>query len=111
MNVSYKHRKTWVYSDKYKRLIFFRREFFRNVLKAMKSNFLYPDSSLIHYKRVLYFKIFSKNSVNSHLAFFRRSCLRSGTGKSVYRKFKYSRHEAKRLFFKGYLTGISKSSY
>lgn len=45
------------------------------------------------------------------LSFFRNYCHRVGTGRSVFRSFKYSRHEVKRLAGKGLLQGFRKSSF
>lgn len=61
--------------------------------------------------RCYYAHLFAKIPRRYSISFFRNYCHRTGTGRSVFRSFKYSRHELKRLSAKGLITGFRKSSF
>lgn len=78
----------------------------RLTLKFLAAN---VSDSLIH--RVYYSNLLAKLPRRLNMTFFRNSCHRTGTGRSVFRQFKYSRHELKRLSHKGLISGFRKSSF
>jgi len=61
--------------------------------------------------RAYYAHVFSRIPRRYSISFFRTYCHRTGTGRSVFRTFKYSRHELKRLSAKGLVMGFRKSSF
>lgn len=67
------------------------------------------SEDLVH--RAYFSHLFAKLPRRLNLTFFRNYCHRTGTGRSVFRQFKYSRHEVKRLSHKGLLSGFRKSSF
>jgi ribosomal protein S14 len=76
------------------------------VLRALMANL-----SDTFENRCYYAHLFSKIPRRYSVSFFRTSCHRTGTGRSVFRSFKYSRHELKRLSAKGLVMGFRKSSF
>lgn len=78
----------------------------RLTLKALTANM---SDKPVH--RAYYNHLLSKLPKKLSISFFRTYCHRTGTGRSVFRRFKYSRHEVKRLSHKGLISGFRKSSF
>lgn len=78
----------------------------RLTLKALVANTTEPLAYRGYYSHLL-----AKLPRKLSISFFRNYCHRTGTGRSVFRTFKYSRHEVKRLSNKGLVSGFRKSSF
>lgn len=74
--------------------------FISNKYKILKSNKIIK----IAYRNNYFLK-------NASVSFFRRSCLRLGNCRSVFRFFKMSRYICKYLASNGFFTGLRKSSF
>lgn len=74
--------------------------FISNKYKILKSNKIIK----IAYRN----KYFAKNA---SISFFRRSCLRLGNCRSVFRFFKMSRYICRHYASNGFFTGIRKASF
>lgn len=61
--------------------------------------------------KVFLSKVFFRFSKFYSISFYRRNCVYSGYSRSVFQLFKMSRHQVKRNFFFGYMTGVRKSSF
>jgi len=64
-----------------------------------------------HKSRYYLFDLMRRFRQKASLSFIRRSCVLSGYTKSVFQKFKLSRHSGKFLASNGYLIGYRKSSF
>jgi ribosomal protein S14 len=71
---------------------------------------LYNHNSNFIYK-IYYDNLFKKISYNSSIAKLRNFCSYLNNSRSVFKKFKLSRHKIKILAANGYLTGLKKSSF
>ena len=100
------HRRLWVSRDAKYREKYVRVELKKITLRALMANL--SDS---FENRCYYAEVFSKIPRRYSISYFRTHCLRTGTGRSVFRSFKYGRHELKRLSGKGLIAGLRKSSF
>jgi len=93
---------------KYKLNILRRKELKKNIIKYFLSNQYnkFQSNKIIKfiYRNKFYYKYMS-------LSFFRRNCLLSGNGKSIFRFFKLSRYLCKHYASNGIITGLRKSSF
>lgn len=78
----------------------------RLTLKALSANLSDKPEHRAYYNYLL-----SRLPKKVSVSYFRNHCHRTGTGRSVFRQFKYSRHELKRLSHKGLISGFRKSSF
>lgn len=84
------------------------KELYKNLVKFFISN----KYSLLKSDKII--KIAYRNNYfykNSSISFFRRSCIRSGNCRSVFRFFKMSRYLCKFYASNGFLVGIRKASF
>jgi len=85
-----------------------RKELKKNIIKYFLSNQcnIFQSNKIIKfiYRNKFYYKYMS-------LSFFRRHCLLSGNGKSIFRFFKLSRYLCKHYASNGFITGLRKSSF
>ena len=96
----------WVIRDKKKRNYFHQFEIKKLVIKSLLYN------KLIDFEYKLYFdNIFKKFPYKSSIAQYRTSCLFLGNSRSVFRRFKLSRHSIKKYAPFGYMIGLKKSSF
>lgn len=100
------HRKHWVSRDAYYRQKFASVEIEKIVLKALTANLSdsFENRCYFAYRFAQIPRLWSISRV-------RISCHRTGSGRSVFPFFKYSRHELKRLSSKGLIIGFRKSSF
>jgi small subunit ribosomal protein S14 len=80
-------------------------------LKRLTLKALVADRSQPLEYRGYYNHLLVKLPKKLSISFFRNYCHRTGSGRSVFRTFKYSRHEVKRLSNKGLVSGFRKSSF
>ena len=60
----------------------------------------------------LYFdNLFKKFTNKSSISKYRTNCMFLGNSRSIFQKFKMSRHICKKLASNGFLTGLKKSSF
>jgi len=93
----------WIKNDKIIRKNYIKSEINKIVLKSL----LYNDKNLkLYFDKK--FKTFSKNTSISKC---RTNCLFLKNSRSIFKKFKMSRHIAKKCASHGFLTGFKKSSF
>jgi ribosomal protein S14 len=65
------------------------------------------------FKSIKLYRYISKSILhkNSSLSFYRRSCLKTGNCRSVFRKFKMVRHFCKSYASYGFISGLRKASF
>lgn len=80
-------------------------------LKRLTLRFLAANVSDRVINRVYYSNLYAKLPRKLNVTFFRNSCHRTGSGRSVFRLVKFSRHEFKRLSHNGFVSGLRKSSF
>lgn len=85
--------------------------FSSNELNKLVLKSLLSSEDLKFLPRVFFFFFLQKYSIKSSISFFRKFCNIDGYSKSIFRFFKMSRHNSKRLSSFGYLTGMRKSSF
>jgi ribosomal protein S14 len=88
----------------------------RNLLKKTEIKKLMIKSLLINNKsnfffKLYYDKIFKKINNNASISKIRNYCLYLNNSRSIFRKFKLSRHKIKILAANSYITGLKKSSF
>lgn len=93
---------------KYKIKLMVKKELKKNLIKFFLSNQHnnFKSKSIIKfiYRNKYYYKY-------SSISFFRRCCIISGNGRSVFRFFKLSRHLCRFYASNGYLVGLRKASF
>ena len=96
----------WIIKDKKLRNCFNKFEIKKLVLKSLLYN------KLLSFDYKIYFdNIFKKFPYNSSISKYRTSCLFLGNSRSIFRRFKLSRHSIKKYAPNGYITGLKKSSF
>lgn len=96
----------WVEKEQYFRQFFFKKELQKTILKsAMANGFLAWDI-----KFYFFFKFFKFRKLSS-IAFYRNKCLINDWSRSVFRRFKMSRHQCKFFASFGFICGLRKSSF
>jgi ribosomal protein S14 len=100
------HRRLWVRRDRILRERFVAAELKKANLRGMLANESFPFDH-----RCYFAHNYAQIPTCYSISFFRNYCHRTGTGRSVFRPFKYSRHELKRLAAKGLVVGLRKSSF
>lgn len=96
----------WINKDRLSRKIFSKFEIKKLIIKSM----LYNKSSTYLYK-IYYDKIFKKFIYKSSISRYRTNCIFLGNSRSIFQKFKLSRHACKNLASHGLLPGLKKSSF
>lgn len=76
------------------------------VLKSLLSNYSFLNKDRFYFSFLL-----NKYSTKASISAFRRYCVLTGYSKSVFRRFKLSRHQCKRYASDGLLIGMRKSSF
>jgi ribosomal protein S14 len=95
----------WIKNDKNYRKNYFKFEIKKIVLKSL----LYNNNTFI---LKLYFdKYFKKFSKYTSISQCRTNCLFLKNSRSIFKRFKMSRHIAKKYASHGFLTGLKKSSF
>jgi ribosomal protein S14 len=93
---------------KYKIKNLIKKELKKNIIKYFLSNQSknFKSNKIIKfiYRNKFYYKYMS-------ISFFRRNCLLSGNGKSIFRFFKLSRYLCKHYASNGIITGLRKSPF
>lgn len=89
------------------RSLFFKYEFIKSFLKFLMSNKYIVSSKL----KLFFFILFYNLSHHSSLCFIKNRCLVSGSTRSVFRFFKLSRWEIKKLGVSCEILGLKKSSW
>ena len=97
----------WPKRDAKLRISYKRKEVSRLVFKGLLSSHIFGSSSKIFFFKNFQY-CFSKKSSNS---FYRRSCLLTGSARSVFQMFKLSRIQSKAKASHGFLIGLRKSSF
>jgi small subunit ribosomal protein S14 len=92
--------------DKLKRFLFNKVEFRRLILRAM-----FTDQRLDLKMRLLYFRKLDNFNWNSSKVRIRNRCILTGRAHGVYKYFKLSRFQLKRLANDGFLVGIEKTGW
>lgn len=95
----------WHVRDKSLRKHYKKHELKKNVIKSLL--FFTKNPNL----RLSLIKVFYNITKKSSISNYRTSCMFSGSGRSVFRKFKLSRHFIKYLASEGLLMGFRKSSF
>lgn len=96
----------WQKFEKQKRLNFFTCEINNKILKSLLFNKLYTRMYQLYF-----YKLFQKLTKKQAISYTKRTCLWTGYSRSVFQKFKLSRHFSKKWAAKGYLPGLRKSSF
>jgi small subunit ribosomal protein S14 len=96
----------WPKRDASLRIFYKRSEISKLVLKS-----LLASSSFFFSEKVFFYKAFQKFSFKSSISFYRRSCLITGSSRSVFKMFKLSRNQSKAKASHGYIVGLRKSSF
>ena len=85
-----------------------KKELKKNLIKYLLSNQYnnFKSNKIIKfsYRNKFFYKYMS-------ISFFRRNCLYSGNGKSVFRFFKLSRYHCKYYASNGFISGLRKASF
>ena len=97
-----KWKKDYIYQSKG----FYKLELNKKVIKVLLNNV-----SSSNMERIYFFHLLTRMPTKYSISFIRKFCVLSGYPKSVFRKFKLSRHQAKRMASYGYLVGLRKSSF
>lgn len=96
----------WITKDKSFRNLFSKYEIKKLVLKSLLYNNNYP-----FFFKLYFDKNFKNFTYNSSISKYRTSCLFLGNSRSVFQRFKLSRHIAKKFASNGFLVGLKKSSF
>lgn len=92
--------------DKINRSIYFKYEIKKLILKSLLFNINYP----FFYK--LYFDYyFKKFPFSSSISKYRTYCMFLGNSRSIFQRFKLSRHICKKYGSQGFIVGLKKSSF
>ncbi len=96
----------WINKDKLSRKVFSKFEVKKLIIKSM----LYNKGNSYIYK-IYYDKIFKKFVYNSSIARYRTNCIFLGNSRSIFQRFKLSRHSCKNWASQGLIPGLRKSSF
>lgn len=102
------HRRLWVKRDNSARPKYLPTEINKLVLKSLIAERLRKPTIV---SKIYFTKLFHKYTKKTAISYYRTYCHKTGTGKSVFKYFKYGRHECKRLASNGILIGMRKSSF
>ena len=94
--------------NKFNTKIMIQKELNKNLTKFFISNYYRILKSNKIIKIAYRNKYYTKNASTS---FFRRSCLKLGNCRSVFRFFKMSRYACRYFALNGFLTGVRKASF
>ncbi len=96
----------WISKDKKSRKIFKKYEVKKLIIKSILYNNSYSLNNKIYFDN-----IFKKFSYNSSISKYRTNCMFLGNSRSIFQRFKLSRHSCKNLASNGLLIGLKKSSF
>ena len=96
----------WIIKDKNNRKLFLKYEIKKKVLKSLLFN---DDCNILH--KIRFDSAFKKYPFNSSISRYRTSCVILGNSRSVFQRFKLSRHAVKVLSSNGFLTGLKRSTF
>jgi len=96
----------WIKKDKDNRQIFLKFEIKKLTLKSLLFNINYPFIYKFYFDT-----IYKKFSFNSSISRYRTSCIFLGNSRSIFKRFKLSRHVCKKFGSNGFLTGLKKASF
>jgi ribosomal protein S14 len=96
----------WIKKDKNSRQIFSKFEIKKIIIKSL----LYNNKGNFNNK-LYYDNLFKKFPFSSSISKYRTNCIFLGNSRSVFRRFKLSRHICKKLASNGFLIGFRKSSF
>lgn len=99
-------KRQWVHTDKNIRLNYIKYEIKKLVIKSMLYN---NKTSMIH--KFYFDKRFKQFPFKSSIANARTSCCFLGNNRSIFQKFKMSRHVLKNYASYGSIIGLRKSSF
>lgn len=97
---------SWIKKDKKNRNLFLNLEIKKIILKSLLYNIKYSFFFKIYFD----FK-FKKFSYKSSIAKYRKYCILLGNSRSIFQRFKLSRHILKKYASNGFITGLKKSSF
>lgn len=98
--------KNWINRDKITRKNYTRTEINKIVLKSLLANTKFCKSAKIYW-----FLLSNKYGKHNSISYYRRGCNITGSGRSVFRQFKSSRHAIKKYASLGQLPGVRKASF
>lgn len=98
----------WLTKDKGNRKLFKKLEIKKLVLKSLLFN-THKDAGIK--KKLYYDKKFKNFNTKGSISRCRTSCMFLGNTRSVFRRFKLSRHAAKKYASHGFIPGLRKSSF
>ena len=98
--------KNWTKKNEKNRLILKKFEINKIIIKSL----LNYNCSKFEYK-FNYDKLFKKINNNSSISKIRNYCILLSNSRSIFRKFKLSRHKLKLLASNGLITGLKKASF
>jgi len=96
----------WPNRDAKLRILFFRSEVSKMVLRSLLSSCFFEFMD-----KIFFYRSFQRFSFRSSISFYRRSCLLTGHTRSVFRLFKLCRHQVKSLSSFGQVVGFRKASF
>lgn len=98
--------KRWQIKESNLRITYSNIELSKLMLKSLLSsnNFNLTNK---HYFYKIFHSYFKKAAIGS----FTRSCLFTGHSRSIFKMFKLSRHQSKKMASNGYIVGLRKSSF
>ncbi len=96
----------WIKKDRNNRKIFLKAEIKKLTLKSLLFNVNFPFIYKFYFDN-----LYKKFSFSSSISKYRTSCIFLGNSRSVFQRFKMSRHICKKLSSDGYLIGLKKSSF
>lgn len=96
----------WIKKDKK-----YRKEFFKFEIKKLIIKSILFNNKHFFFDKIYYDNIFKKFSHNSSISRSRTNCMFLGNSRSIFQKFKMSRHICKKFASHGLLTGLKKSSF
>jgi ribosomal protein S14 len=96
----------YINKDKNIRKKFLKIEINKLILKSLIYNNNYP-----FFFKYYFDKIFKKILFNLSISKFRTYCIFLGNSKSIFRRFKLSRHVCKKYSSNGFIIGLKKSSF
>jgi ribosomal protein S14 len=96
----------WIINNKKWRILFKKNEIKKLILKSL----LYNKDYLFKFK-LYYDKVYKKFKYCTSIAKLQTFCLILKNKKSIFRKFKLSRHTIKKYASNGYIIGLKKASF
>ena len=98
--------KNWMKRDKITRVKYLQNEINKLVLKSLLANMYFDKNAKIYWSN-----LYNKYGKHNSIAYYRHGCNLTGSGRSVFKQFKSSRHIIKKYAAMGQLPGVRKSSF